>query len=116
MSFLNFLDMASNYEQRKVANYTDEEKKITVDTCMVTDSQDPFETGISCPLYNNGEWVIVETYKTREEAQEGHEKWVKKMTGDILPEMLVDVSTASIAKLCDIVHNQDKKWRSHDKQ
>lgn len=60
-------------------------------TCAVTDSEEPFETGICHPNYNSGKWVIVEMYNSKERAQAGHDKWVK---------ILRDVSTCTIAKLC----------------
>lgn len=91
------LSMMGNYEQRKVANY--KEGDLVVDTAAVTDSKDPYETGIKHPFYNNGNWVIVETYETKEQAQKGHDKWVKTMTADKPPEKLVDCSTFFTAEL-----------------
>ncbi len=109
----DFLDMADNYEERKVNCYRDKEVGLCVDTCMVTDSEKDYETAIGHPQYNDGKWVIVELYNTKEETQEGHNIWVKRMTGKKLPEQLKDVSTAEIAKLCDIV---GKDWRKYKSQ
>jgi len=93
----DFLSMMGNYEQRKVAHY--EKDDLIIDTCAVTDSDEPYETGIEYPKYNNGEWVIVEMYNSKEEAEKGHQKWIEKMTGKNPPKELKDVSTAGIAKL-----------------
>jgi len=93
----DFLSMAYDYKDRKVDRF--EGENFTIDTCAVTDSDQPFETGIVHPKYNNNEWVIVEMYNSKKEAQEGHRKWVKKMTENILPDELFDVSTSTIKKL-----------------
>ena len=79
MGLFDFLEMSGNYEERKVANYS--EGKLVVDTCAVTDSSKPYETGITHPDYKDGDWIVVELYDTKEQALEGHDKWVKKMTG-----------------------------------
>jgi len=102
----DFLSMADNYEQRKVDRF--EKGELTVDTCSVSDSDKPYETAIEHPRYNAGKWVIVELYDTREEAEVGHKKWVKKMTSKKLPTGLKDISTAEIAKLADILGTD---WR-----
>ncbi len=93
-----FISMMDNYEERKVARY--EENGIIVDTCLVTDSDKPYETAIAHPNYNNGLFIIVADYDTKEEAAAGHTKWVKIMTLPTLPRTIKDVSTAGIAKLC----------------
>jgi predicted transcriptional regulator of viral defense system len=102
----SFLSMVGTYEQRKVANFT--KGDLQVDTVVVTDSDKPFETAVAHPKFNGGKWIIVELYDTKEQAQKGHDEWVKKMTDKKLPKELKDVSTAEIAKICDIV---DKDWR-----
>jgi len=99
MSLFDFLLDADNYEERKVANYEDKKTGLIVDTCAVFDSEQPFETGICHPLYNNGNWIIVELYDTGEKAQKGHDKWVKKMTADFLPKTLKDISSCEVAKI-----------------
>jgi len=99
---LNFINMANNYEERKVENF-EGEGGLIVDTCAVTDSDSPYETGISHPLYNDGEWVIVEMYSSEETAIEGHKKWVNLMTAKTLPAELKDVSTAGIVKLMSTI-------------
>lgn len=107
----NFFNMANDYEERKVARY--EEEGICIDTAAVSDSDQPYETGIQHPGYNDGDWVIVELYPNKKAAQEGHNKWVQIMTAPELPEFLKDVSTANIAKLVDVFG--DETWRMRKK-
>ena len=90
----NFFSMQGNYEERKVDNY--EKDNIVIDTCRVTDSLQPYETGVCHPKYNNGNWIIVEMYDTKEDAKKGHDKWVKKMTSSKPPKQLKDVSNCEI--------------------
>lgn len=100
--FPDFLSMMNNHEKRVVDNYDEkgDETGLVVDTCAVSDSDQPFETGIKDPRYNNDEWIIVEMYDSKEEAQTGHDKWVKLMT-EAPPNQLKDVSTAEVKKLCE---------------
>jgi len=91
-----FLSMFNDYEQRKVDNYTNGD--IQVDTVAVNDSEHPFETGITHPRYKDGEWIIVETYDTKKDAQVGHLRWVKIMTDGNLPRTLRDTSTAGVKR------------------
>lgn len=93
----NFLSMVDNYDDRKVDRY--EEGDLIVDTCSVTDGDHTYETGVCHPKYNNGRWVIVEAYDTKEEAQAGHDKWVSKMTAKELPAVLVDCNNAMLGQL-----------------
>ena len=97
---LRMIQMQNNYEDRKVARYEDELQ--IIDTAKVTGSDRPFETAISNPLYNNGHWIVVEEYATKEAAKKGHDRWVKKMTAKRLPDQLVDVSTDWILKAAGI--------------
>lgn len=99
-----------NYESRKVANYQDKKTGLTVDTCKVYDSTQPYETGIQHPSYNNGRWVIVEQYQNKKSAGDGHKRWVGIMTSESLPKSLTDVSTATVARLLDQV-SDDRTWR-----
>jgi len=84
------------YRERLIAVFEGEEG-LTVDTCRVSDGQQPYETGIEHPEYNEGAWVIVEAYDTPEEAQGGHERWVRIMTDDP-PAQLVDCCNSEVAK------------------
>ena len=102
-----FLDMMFNYEDRKVDRY--EEGNLIVDTCAVTDSDQPYETGVCHTLYNDGDWVIVEMYEDERSAKEGHDRWVKVMTDQVLPSKLEDVSTAEIEKLCKMAKENWKE-------
>ena len=98
MMLFDFLKDMGNYEERKVDRY-DGEEGLCIDTARVSDSKKPFETGIEHPSYNDGKWVIVETYDTKEAAETGHNIWVEKMTAEELPKELVDMSSAEVAEL-----------------
>lgn len=92
-----FLSMMGNYESRKVDRY--EGENLVIDTCLVTDDPDyPYETAVSHPEYNNGEWVIVEQYLSKEDAKTGHNKWVEIMTNS-LPDELINIGAGNIGKL-----------------
>ena len=93
-----FMDMEFNYEDRKVDNYND--GNVTVDTTRVSDGEHPFETRVSHKDFNDGKWIIVEAYDSRDKAQAGHNKWVKKMTTDI-PDTLIDCQNSEISNLID---------------
>ena len=105
-----------NYEERKVARWP-EEGDWVVDTCRVTDSDKPFETAVKHSSYNDGEMVIVEEYEDNESAQKGHDKWVKIMSANELPERLVDVSTCIASKFCGALtgdgFRQNPKMQRH---
>jgi len=94
----DFFSMMNNYEERVVDNY--DKDGVVIDTALVTDSGKPYETAISHPDYHDNKMIIVELYDTKEEAQSGHNKWVKIMTSENLPLTIKDVSTAGIAQLC----------------
>jgi hypothetical protein len=103
-NLFGFMDMAGTYEQRKVAN-----TKINdaiIDTCAVTDSEQPYETAIQHKAYNEGQWVIVEMYDTKKQSIIGHKKWVNKFKND-LPEKLEDVSTSKIMNLNKLLFQTD---------
>ncbi len=106
----DFRSMAFDYEGRKVDRY--KVGDLFVSTVRVTDSAKPFETGVVHPAYNNNEPIVVELYNTKEEAQEGHNKWVKIMTARKLPWQLVDVGSNGIAISRDVT---DKGWRIKEK-
>lgn len=114
----DFLGMIDNYEERKVDRFerTNEhgETDLIVDTCLVTDSKQPYETAVSHKAYNNGKWIVVGTYDAKEEAQTGHNRWVEKMTSEDLPDIIIDVSTAGTAGLLDII--DDENWREIKKK
>jgi len=64
--------MMGTYKDRVVAN--DVINGVTIDTALVTDSDQPYETGICSKEYNNGNWIIVELYDTKELSIIGHNK------------------------------------------
>jgi hypothetical protein len=108
-NMFNFMSMMNNHEDRKVDRYNGDD--FFVSTVMVTDSRQPFETAVCHPLYNNNDIVIVELYDTKEEAQEGHNKWVEIMTLPKLPPELRDVSSASVAELLDdVIGEERRQW------
>lgn len=61
-----FLSMIGDYEDRKVARYKNGD--VFVDTCRVTDSDQPYETAVIHPAYNNNHLIVVEMYNSKEEA------------------------------------------------
>jgi hypothetical protein len=100
MSFGSWLVMMSNYEQRVVDRYEDGD--IIVDTASVNDGDKEYETAVAHPDYNDGWFMIVEAYDTIGGAQDGHNRWVAKMTTEPLPAVIVECQNAEIAKLIDI--------------
>jgi hypothetical protein len=68
-----------------------------IDTCRVYDSKLPYETGIRHREYNDGHWVIVEAYNTKEDAEKGHQKWVKLLYKK-LPENIVGIDQRKIGE------------------
>lgn len=93
-----FMSMFGNYESRKIGRYDSDD--LSVSTARVNDGNQPFETGVMHPDYNDGKWIIVDAYDTAEEAKEGHEMWVKIMTSDELPDTLEDCNNSKIQQLC----------------
>ena len=89
----DFLSMSGNYEDRKVSNTVGKDiegNEFVLDTAMVTDSVQPYETALQHPLYNDNLWVILESYDTKEESLVGHTKWVELFTTKKLPESITD--------------------------
>ena len=112
MGLFGFVQDMDNYKERVVARF--ERGDLVVDTTRVSDSREPYETGIRHPAYNDGRWVIVETYASKVAAQAGHERWVKRMTAAILPAHLRDVSTAETA-MCRDVADESDGWREKER-
>lgn len=77
-----------NYEDRKVGKYKTDD--VTISTCYVSDGVKSYETAVQHDSYNNGNWIIVENYDTKEEAADGHERWINVMSREDLPEVLED--------------------------
>lgn len=106
LGLLDFM-FAPDYEERKIARF--EEGDLIVDTCFVTDSDKPCETAIQHPEYNKGKWIIVESYDNEVEARIAHEQWVKIMTGETLPDILLDKGLSGAARLSDVFRSYN--WR-----
>lgn len=101
----SFLDMMDNREDRIVDNYST--GNLTIDTCYVNDALKPYETAVSHLAYNKSDWVIVEDYDNKEDAQEGHNRWVKTMTARELPGQLTDIATSMIAQFKTALFGDD---------
>jgi hypothetical protein len=92
-----------NYGERCVARNDYEWGYIS--TARVSDGKQPIETCVSHIAY----WAkfscqaVVEAYDTKEQALEGHKKWVVIMTADKLPETLIDVCNAKMGQLGKIL-------------
>jgi len=82
--------MSNNYKDRKVAFF--DGGNFLVNTCAITDSDQPYKTAIKYD--NKNWWITVEEYENINTAQKGHDEWVKKMTASKLPIKLKDVSTS----------------------
>ena len=95
MSLFDFLLETRPYAERLVDNFKDG-SGLVIDTTAVNDAKYPFETAVKHPRYNNGEWIIVQGYPTKNEAQLGHNKWIKKMTNPKLPKKLTDCAHDNI--------------------
>ena len=101
-----FLDDFGNYADRKVARF-DVDGGASVSTARVSDGRQPFETAVSHPDYNSNKWVIVEAYDTKNEAQAGHDKWVKAMTTEPLLEELRDCANSRVEQFIDAVKGHE---------
>lgn len=97
LGMFNFFQDCNNYEDRKVDRY--EEGDLLISTAFVSDGIKPYETAIAHPSYNNGAFIIVEHYDIKEDAVEGHKKWVDIMTSEHLPDTLCDCKNAMISNL-----------------
>ena len=106
----DFVNMMGNYDDRKIDRY--EKDEIIISTAMVTDSDWNYETAVSHLSYNNGNWIIVEGYDTKEDAENGHSKWVETITKN-LPETLKDISTAGVVKLGLAIDPSLENGREH---
>jgi hypothetical protein len=75
--------MYNNYETRKVDRF--ESDNGFVSTAKVSDSRDPYETGIQYKPWGPGV-VIVQTYETLDEAKNGHQRYVELFVSGELPQ------------------------------
>lgn len=99
--------MVGNYKERCVDLFESEDGTCRVSTALVTDGDRPYETAFQHPAYNDGHMVIVESYDTKEDAQEGHNKWLKIMKEGPLPDKLVDCGNSGISQLCNAMGNSE---------
>ena len=90
--------MMKNLTQKREIIGQHREHDWGVSTCQMFDTDNPYETAIKHPHYNDGNIIIVEEYATREQAERGHQKWLAIMRAPMLPAMIEDVSTAGVAK------------------
>jgi len=102
-AFLSFVSMLGNHEVRKIGRNGYDWGLIS--TVQVTDGILSFETGIRHRDYSDN-MIIVEAYQTKEEASSGHEKWVRTMTSDSLPDVLQDCCNAKISQLYLKIHGE----------
>jgi len=80
-----------------------------ISTCSVPDGSQPYETAVCSSEYVKVDdpddadgMIIVEAYSNNNEAQKGHNKWIKIMTENP-PDGLSDCYNAGIAKLGSMV-------------
>jgi hypothetical protein len=104
--------MMGNYKERCVGNYKKDD--LFISTAAVYDSKQPYETAIGHPKYNNGDLIIVEMYDSKKDAEAGHKRWIALMTDKKLPDKLKDVSSATIAELCDMAGDNWRVYKRED--
>lgn len=63
-----------------LCRYENDTLKVLVSTIKAEDGLLPFETGISHPLYADGDIIIVEAYNDEELARKRHYFWVALLT------------------------------------
>ena len=77
------------YEERVVDN--DKFDGYTIDTVYACDTE-MYETGIK---YKDSQWIIVEEYRTKKEAQKGQDKWLKRIE-KYKPKEIYSIQTGKI--------------------
>src|SRR5579885_1405803 len=103
------LSNAGNYESRRVGRY--EQGKTSVSTAAVYDASYNYETAVAHPDYNQGKWVIVESYNDLEDAKAGHNRWVAMVKQNKLPNPLKDIGGGLIGKLANAILQDSLKER-----
>lgn len=86
IDFFNLLNIGPGLRGDVVGNTIEED--YVVDTVYAGDTG-LYETGVRDHNLNNGAWIIVDEYKTREEAAEGHKLWIEEMKKK--PKKLFDI-------------------------
>ena len=88
-NLFGILTMSGNYDSRVVKNT--KRNTFTLDTAMVTDRALPYETAVKHKAFNDGEWIVLEWSKTKEDAERTHDKWLAKLDAGV--DSLLDVYT-----------------------
>lgn len=97
----SFLD---DFERENVGH--DENGEVIIDTCLVPDGVMPYETAICHPEYNDGDWIIVEAYDNRDDAELGHKKWTETMMAETPPDTLKDCCNAMLGQLVEALSDE----------
>jgi hypothetical protein len=108
----DFFNDIDNYSERKVDRF--EKDDLIIDTCRVSDGKQDYETAVSHPDYHNSKFIVVEAYSSKEEAQEGHDKWIAIMIKEPLPDELIDCCNAQIGDFYrelggDVIYKKENK-------
>ena len=72
---MSWNDMLGTYAYRKVDRF--ETDLFAIDTALVTDRIQPYETAIAHKDFRGGNWIILGWRRTKEEAQKFHDEMVK---------------------------------------
>ena len=75
---LDFWGMIDTYADRKVDRF--ETDLFIIDTALVTDRAQPYETAIAHKDFRGGEWIILGWRQKKEEAQKFHDEMVAYYT------------------------------------
>ena len=74
----DLFSMMGNYADRKVDRF--ETDLFAIDTALVTDRAQPYETAIAHKDFRGGKWIILGWRPTKEEAQKFHDEMVAYYT------------------------------------
>lgn len=74
----DFLNMIGTYNDRKVDRF--ETDLFIIDTVLVTDRAQLYETAIAHKDFRGGKWIILGWRRTKEEAQKFHDEMVAYYT------------------------------------
>jgi hypothetical protein len=76
--------MLFTYKDRKVDRFEHTDGISFISTAKVTDSRDPYETGICYKPWGQ-RVIVVQTYSSIEDAKIGHQRYVELMLSSQLP-------------------------------
>ena len=96
---LEFLNMLSNYNERKVARFEDKEKNITVSAAEVCDSEFKYEVAVKDRRYNNGSFFVVFSTDNRSVAEKEAKVWFDRMKNNPPAEIIEDGQSEIAKKL-----------------